>query len=321
MSNDSLQELLLKYAQGNCSPEEMDVLETLLRSSSVAEDVPSLEQIKKVFGEEGVQMSDSRSDRIFERIVSTRVEKKVDGRLFFYKIAASVAVVVALSASLYHFSRSSQLSEVTAYRQMKSVELPDGTYVKLNANTTIRTHKDFLASDHREVWIEGEAFFSVAHDEHKPFIVHTSRGLDIEVLGTEFNVNSTGRQTEVVLNKGSVKVKLEKDGVLKQEKLRPGEMIRVDADDSRLHKTLADTLYYASWKYNLLAFKGESLKDVLEIMQQRYGCGIVLSNAGIGNLRFTGSLPSNDLDLALGTITKTFNLHLRKDGKTFYLYE
>lgn len=321
MSNDSLQALLLKYAQGNCSPEEIDELSARLASSSAAEDVPTLEHMKDIFGEDGHQMSASSADRIFTEITSNNREKKREARLFFYKIAASVAVAMTLCASMYHFSRFSKTSETTTYGQMKNVKLPDGTYVKLNSNSTLRTNKDFLASDHREVWIEGEAFFSVAHDKEKPFIVHTPRGLDIEVLGTEFNVNSSGKRTEVVLNKGSVQVKLEKNGVLRQEKLKPGEMIGVEADDNRLYKTLADTLYYASWKYNLLAFNGEYLRDVVEILEQRYRCNIVLPNPGIGQLRFTGSVPNNDLDLALGTITRTFNLQVRKDGKTFYLYE
>ena len=95
--------------------------------------------------------------------------------------------------------------------QRVNLDLPDGSNVWLNAGTTMQYPVSFM-TDKREVILDGEAYFEVAHNEKSPFVVHTST-LDVEVLGTKFNVEaySARKIFETSLMEGRVKVKLPHD--------------------------------------------------------------------------------------------------------------
>src|SRR5690606_22571909 len=99
-------------------------------------------------------------------------------------------------------------TEVSKPGERKSIQLPDGTKVMLNAGSTIHIAADFNATS-RQLTLVGEAFFDVVHNAEKPFIIHTG-AMDIKVLGTVFNVRAYpgDKTSETSLLKGSVEVTL-----------------------------------------------------------------------------------------------------------------
>ncbi len=316
MTDDLLiKELLLKFAQDSCSPAEKQLLIQLLSKAKGEGGMPSLTEIQALFAESPApQMDSDASERIFREIVNQPSKRKIFSRPFL-RIAASLTLVVLTGLGLYHYTKPQMLTTQTQYGETRNVILADGSQIKLNANTTIRMHTDFPRKGKREVWIDGEAFFSVARDADRPFIVHTPRGMDIRVLGTEFNVNSRDRQAQVVLNKGLVQVSLAEERHSVQQQLEPGQMIVADPEQPQLYKSDVDTLYYASWKYNLLSFRGEYLREVAQVIEDRYGYRVDFGTPDIRQLRFTGSVPSDDLELVLDMIARTFDLTVRKSEK------
>lgn len=320
--HELIKQLLIKHAQGSCSPSEKQLLMHLLKESQGDQGMPELPEIQRKMPEAfRVEMEAEASERIFGNIVGTPSAR---GRYMrpAMKIAASFLLVLLAGLGLrYYHIQSERLIAETTYGELRNIELPDGTRVMLNANTTIRTFQDYAQRKEREVWIDGEAFFSVTHNPDQPFIVHTTRGMDVRVLGTEFNVKSRQEQAQVVLNKGSVEVSLGEKGERIQQRITPGEMIVADPRNLELNKSKVDTLYYASWKYNLLAFRGEPLEEVARVIQDRYGYAVTFGDPKLKSLRFTGSVPSDDLELVLDMIARTFDVRVDKTGNKITITE
>ena len=160
------------------------------------------------------------SDEVFEKLLSqieideNSEEEEPVRRIIspFWYVAATVIVLVGLTflfdihSLFFPVSQSSQNLEVIVPKGQRSqVLLPDGTKVWLNAGTIFKYPSSFLKNS-REVYLEGEAFFSVTHNKSLPFLVHIKDNLTIKVLGTEFNVKcyNEDRNVETTLIKGSV---------------------------------------------------------------------------------------------------------------------
>lgn len=173
----------------------------------------------------------------------------------------------------------------TAYRvaaaptaRVRRVVLADGTAVVLNSRSRLRYPERF-GNTRREVTLQGEAYFEVAHKAHCPFVVHTSR-FDIEVLGTKFNVNSyDSRSASVALVDGAVQVMAGKgrERVL----MRPGNLLRVsDGNISELVRVNATD--YLAWMERKMKLNGDHVGQVLTALANYYGLRVTPEVAALG---------------------------------------
>ncbi|MCC6286910.1 MAG: FecR domain-containing protein [Chitinophagaceae bacterium] len=197
---------------------------------------------------------------------------------------------------------AAQNTVTTRKGSKSSIQLPDGTTVWLNADSKL-TYDENFRGDFRKVHLQGEAYFDVVRDEHRPFIIHT-KTLDIRVLGTVFNVKAYDAEsnTETSLIKGSVEVTLhnspEKKIILKpNEKLRVNNQSfeystdingekRKDEDDSDNMKIVVGKIHYqkkdsmaleALWVRNKLVFDAETLQEVMRKIERWYNVRAVIN--------------------------------------------
>ena len=124
--------------------------------------------------------------------------------------AAAAAVVGALLGGsgwlLTHRAPATQ-TLATAYGQTRTVQLADGTSVTLNGHSTLRYPAAWTPGKPREVWLDGEGYFAVQHQaDNQRFVVHTTAGFNVEVLGTKFTVSRRQDRGRVVLLSGKVRV-------------------------------------------------------------------------------------------------------------------
>ncbi len=166
-------------------------------------------------------------------------------------------------------------------RGQKSVlALPDGSKVWLNVDSKLTYAKDFRKMSKREVQLEGEAFFSVAHNDSVPFIVHTSSSIRIEVLGTSFNVKSYhGDETvETTLVDGRVSIdKLEKNGLTVSNLiLRPNQRAVYFKGSNTLDVRDVNAVSLSSWRNDYLVFDETPFADVLSQLERWYDVKIYL---------------------------------------------
>jgi len=233
-------------------------------------------------------------------------------RLWPRYAAAAILVGILLTTGLFYTSFQ-QVSIQTPYGKLQMVTLPDGSVVTLNANSHIKYDRTWEDSEIREVWIEGEAFMQVNHlhkngpvKNHQRFVVHTG-ALNVEVLGTSFNVNDRRGRTEVALLEGKISLSLAN----KEEKaliLAPGDI--VEYAGKTLAKKPINVIEYASWKDGKLYFKDVPLLKVFNYVEDIYGYKIKVGDPEILKRRLSGTISSKNERVFFETIARTLNLSI-----------
>lgn len=165
-----------------------------------------------------------------------------------------------------------------------SLELPDGTVVWVNSESSLRFPEKFT-SNRREVFLEGEAYFEVKKDENRPFYVHTEAG-KVRVLGTAFNVcaYSNDRFWQTTLVEGSVMINQEEKEVL----LKPNEQYQIDVRTGKagLREVLPEL--YTSWRDGKFYFKAYTFEELVEKLERWYDFKMFYMNEEIKTRRFSG---------------------------------
>lgn len=197
------------------------------------------------------------------------------------------------------------------------IVLADGTRVWLNSATKLIFPQNFTGKE-RRVMLSGEAFFDVARDENKPFIVETSR-MDVKVLGTRFNVNAY-TDNEVVsttLVDGSVEVA---SGTQKPITLVPGEQAYGEAGE--LEKREVNIRLYTSWIDGRFMFNNVELEEIAKQISRWYDVEIFFTNENVKRTRFTGGMVKfKPLDDLIRMIESTSPVRFSVKGKTIVISE
>lgn len=171
------------------------------------------------------------------------------------------------------------------------VTLDDGTVVHLNYNSKI-IYPEKFGRNNREVILDGEAYFMVAKDRSRKFIVHTPDG-DVTVHGTEFNINTLCKKqhadanmksTEVVLVKGSVSVTSNSN----EQMMRPGQMASLNAQRSTINITNVDTEPYVAWNLGEFSFREWTMEKVMAIMARWYNREVIFKSNEARNVKISG---------------------------------
>ncbi|MET4083974.1 transmembrane sensor [Pedobacter sp. UYP30] len=236
-------------------------------------------------------------------------------RLWSRYAAAAILVGVLFLAGLL-YSTFKQITVQTPYGQLKTLTLPDGSKVTLNANSKIKYDKNWDNDKIREVWVEGEAFLEVNHlhkngpvKNHQRFIVHTGE-LNVEVLGTSFNVNDRRGRTEVALLKGKIRLALNTE----KEKsliLAPGDI--VEYIGGSLNKKPINVAEYTSWKDGKLYFNDVPVSTIFNYFEDIYGYKAKVSDTKILTRKLSGTISSRNEKVFLETVARTLNITITKD--------
>ncbi len=186
------------------------------------------------------------------------------------------------------------------YGKKFEVQLSDGTLVHLNAGTSLRYPVQFVKNQNRQVYLLGEAFFEVEKDKEHPFDVNT-QNVNVEVLGTKFNVDtySENPRTDVVLVEG--KVSLYKDQKTKENQvyLKPGEKGSNERGQSEITTEQVNTEYYTAWIKGSLVFKNASFDDIIKKLERRYNVTFINKNKVLGKEIFNARFDNEPIEVVL----------------------
>lgn len=162
----------------------------------------------------------------------------------------------------------------------------DGTRVHLNYNTTLRYPPHF-EEDNRIVYLDGEAYFQVAKDSKRPFLVVTDDGM-VKQYGTSFNVNTNGGEgTKVVLVEGSISVLPNMGG---EYKIKPGEMAVLQSAKQEVQIDKVDLEPYIAWNTGRFVFDNCSLENLMNVVSHWYNRNIIFETEDIKQIPFTGDI-------------------------------
>jgi transmembrane sensor len=240
------------------------------------------------------------------------------GRLSWpLRIAATLTIGVLAFWLLYN---PIEVNEVrTAYGQQRTIALPDGSSVILNSNSSVR-YKDFWNDrENREVWIDGEGFFDVTHTQnHQKFIVHTINKVDVQVLGTRFNVKRRRDKTEVMLEQGNVQVNIELSGMPDTIALEPGNLVTLEKQV--FIKSLVNPSNYSSWKDKKLYFDQTPLFEVAKIIEDTHGFQIEFKDKSLRNRKLSGEIQSGKVEDILLALRESLQIQITKEGNKLFFY-
>jgi len=227
--------------------------------------------------------------------------------------AAAILAPVALAGGYYLYANRTRHFS-TGNGQHLLVTLPDASTVMLNANSRL-TYSRWNQGD-REVWVDGEALFDVKPSRihvAAPFTVHAGK-LNVEVLGTVFNIKSRRNSTEVYLQTGKVRVTDSEHHT--SIVLSPDEKISYDKTNYQLVKIPANSLSTTAWKENKMQLVNTSVKEIFETLQDQYGYTIVLQDSSIANKTIQGTLSLRNINNVLFELSAILNVTIDKNNDT-----
>ncbi len=250
---------------------------------------------------------------IAENVVSLspKQNKKISSLQYFIRIAAVFIILAVSITSVYYFFNQGSQKDYLSVNGPNEVSLSDGSEISLNHNTEFKYPEKF-AKDKRLVILEnGEAYFDVAHNKEKPFIINTGE-IVIEVIGTSFNVSALPESNEIVVIVNSGKVAVyrksnENDKII----LQAGEKGTFIKEEKILEKTENVDENYKSWKTKKLVFKNKKLKSIVKTINKIYQSNIII-NDEIKDCRYTSTFDNLSLDAILTILQSTFDLKIDK---------
>ncbi len=221
----------------------------------------------------------------------------------WFRIAA--ALILAISATLVILQFTNRSHEIIA-NELIEHQLPDRSSITLKEGSMISFRSDFN-EEKREILFDGEGFFDITRDQ-KPFIISTGE-LNIQVLGTSFNVNSLHDRVEVVLVEGKVSMQASGTAIA----LQPGEKGIFDKQTERLFKVYNDNPNFQSWRTKVFSFDNTPLSEVVNLINAAYAQTVFIQQTTAGNCPVTANFEQLPFDQVVQILSSILDLEPKKD--------
>lgn len=344
--------LIQRYVTGNASPEERQLLQRWIEKSRDNERVlREIEKIWEMTPEENFdtdaeeawrqfreRMSQKTTAKSAKQVQTVRKTYPKKSNTFVYVMRAAAVILVILLAGLFSYylgnnnfssdtiaekSEFYQMQEMVTNRGEKAkVRFSDGTEVVLNSASSIRFPKEFKGSQ-REVYLDGEALFKVAHDASQPFIVY-AQGARIQVLGTEFNVKGWEEdgKTEVVVREGKVSVNSNQSELSDESEviLTKGYMTELIRGKAPQPATKVDSNYYLLWTSGGMHFDNVPLQKVFRDIERRFDVNISVERVDILDVPFTSTFQYAELNEVLSVIAASLGTDYARHEREVKFY-
>ena len=345
MNSHRLDELMTAKLSGTLDDAGLRELTELLEAHPErAQELALLEQYWQA-----VPVGEAPADTVFSEMMAkaepAEATKVVRFRHDWWKwLAAAIVIGVLINFGLRllpgdRFNPEKALLVETRNGERKQFRLSDGSIVHLNASSSLRLD---LNKDSREIWLEGEAYFEVAKDPKRPFIVHAA-AMNIQALGTSFNVKAYPGDSryETTLLEGAVEVYLNKTPSHKI-RLRPYEKVAYDnnhaitSPERKLEikpviskgvlakantlPAIDSTISETAWVSNRLQFEALNFEQLATLLERWYGVKIIFRNNQVKKYVFSGSFASETVTQALQALQLTEDFHFDNNGTQIIIY-
>jgi transmembrane sensor len=322
---DRIRDILDKGKTGNCSSNDEQEMFALFQRPEIEFEVK--EMLSADLSSEAF-VADSESPEfstLFSNIWA-KIEKKQKRRKNglrklnnLFKLAAAITVGFLIGTLVPFRNTAHKPVYYEAYAPKGSVSeviLPDGSAIFLNADSRVKYSIDGK-NNLREVFLKGEAWFDVEKNKEKPFLVHTPF-YDVNVTGTQFNIKAyeTDKTLTTTLEKGQIIIQSTDNFKLPEPIIiHPGEQATLDKDSRELTINKVNTKWVTSWKDNRLIFVNMNLKELVILVERKYGVDIEIKNKEILNLHFDGTIKNESVIEFLNIIQKTLPINYKIIGQ------
>lgn len=233
-------------------------------------------------------------------------------RYNLYMVAASVAILFAISSLLFQFvfySNDGRVELIAASGQRSEAVLPDGTRVWLNSCS--RLVYEARPGRIRSVEVTGEAFFDVSKQWSRPFLVSLD-GLTVEVTGTRFNVRNypADKFVETTLIEGSVYLSIDDKRNLT---MKPGEIVILDKQSGKFLRSNVNANNNVLWKDGILVFNSTPFTELITRLERWYNIKVIYDQEEFKDIHFTGTIENLRLDQVFEFISLTNPIHVEME--------
>lgn len=320
MEKQILKNLLDKFYAGSISEDEKKQLNNWYKSSENDEGYTY-----RLTVEEKTEMENSILKVINTKIEASEtiiIKENTEKFLFKFKsnsinlsnlkFAAVFFMAIMAAALAYIFLNQTSISHSTGYGQISHIILPDHSSVILNGNSTLKYKDNWRKNEVREVILDGEAFFSVSHIKNEQkFLVHTSDGFHVEVLGTEFTVSKRPHKTRVTLNSGKIELNIKDKKKNERVIMKPGELVEFEDDPLHYVRKNVNPEVYSSWKNKKLVLDRTSLRELLTMVQDCYGLKLKVVDEDLLDQKISGNIPAEDIETLVRDISAIYKVKFK----------
>lgn len=298
MNESQFRQLLDKYIEGKCTPEETRLLHLFYDSFQTESLVEEVDEVDMWLLKEKSYRKMEHQMGYMERKAYEEQRLKTSRLSSLLKVAASIVLFLGLGIGSYMVYESAPVPEVawveksTKKGQKATIKLMDGTMVYLNVDSKISFPEQF-AADKREIILEGEAFFDVSHNPKRPFIIKSGE-LTTTVLGTSFNVKAfKGEPNNVTVVTGKVKVNSHGQNDTSNEVLLvPNQQAFYNG---MLSKREVDISQFIAWKEKVIHFEEVTLEEAVVVLERWFNVSIALEGENIGQCKISGKYINENL--------------------------
>lgn len=235
---------------------------------------------------------------------------------YFYRIAIAAVVIMALGLGIKLYLQSDEryskkIIANVSNDTIKEIKLEDGSVVWLNENSKLDVPSHF-GKKQRKVRLQGEAYFEIAKNKQKPFIIETKSAIT-EVVGTSFNIRALENESKITVSVSTGKVAFY---LLKERSskvlLTPGMKGICNIETRKIETSPENDLNYLAWKTGVLQFKNTPLADVCNSISKFYNVRVIVDPSEAKDFLFTGNFNNTKVDQTLDIIATTLDIKFIK---------
>lgn len=319
-------DLITKKLSGETSADEDHKLQQWLKDSNENQEVfnsykatwDEMDRVKdKTSREVDFEWSRLEDAIDFEESTTQKNERSLFANI--YRYAAALLAIAIATFSIYYVVNNADSEQVVAQIQIQEVKLSEGSKVTVNSNSRLTYPKKFQ-QDKRVVTLDGEAFFEVAKDPERPFIINAGK-IRVEVLGTSFNVKAYENleQVEVVVSTGKVAVySLNKPD--EKVVLVKGQKAIFYKSSTKIEASLNEDINFAAWKTKEIIFEDTPMPEVIRIINEIYKSDLKLVGDQLVECPVTTTFDNQSLESILNVLESTLDLSIKEKGNSFEVY-
>jgi len=319
--NTQICDLLPLYYEGQLNEEQIQTINNWIEASDENKQIAN--HIKEIYQASDTLFAINNIDtRKSLRQVHNKMNKnkKIDFLIWIQRIAAILFIPLLITYFLkYSFVQHKEpiqtIKLTTSPGMIASTQLPDGTSITLNSNSSL-TYPIRFEGKNRYVKLEGEGFFKVSKDAQHPFLIKTPQQAIIRVYGTQFDLEAyrTEKNVTATLVEGSIAMRYENKSNKWQEcKINPGQEITYYVDKRVIQVAKSDIDVTIAWKDGQLIFRDTPFKDVLKSLSKRFNVDFIIKNPKCYDASFTGVIKKQRLERILEYFTASSNIQFKYD--------
>lgn len=311
-------ELTVKKLSGSLSSTQSKELQTLIEGNAEFKKVH--DEILRTWEESGRYMLSAQADTeaSWEQLLQKKEQSraKVFSLAPLYRVAAAIVVAVGLGLVLLNPFRMEVYE--TAAGETLEVTLADATVISLNESSRLEISRNF--NEHqRLVEFTGEAYFDVARNPEKPFIIQSDYS-EIQVLGTSFNVDAKSGSESIEVDVTSGRVSLaERGNSANQVILTKGMKGVLNPESGEVTSSTSPNQNFIAWQTRLLEFDDLNMQTVVHDVEEYFGKELEVANQAILNCKFTSSFTDPTIQEILQIISITLDLEYSVKGEGYVL--